>query len=95
MHQGWLSWLIFLIVAIVVAWVALSILLVWAKPMLYNDDGSVNWWTTLWVAAVQLIFAWVIWVVIAWLFRWIRGSDLAMDPLMPGQACSSPIPKRY
>lgn len=93
MH-GLLYWLLFLIVAIVVSWIALSVLLLWAKPMLYNDDGTVNWWTTLWVVIVQLIFAWIIWFVLAWIIQVVRGTDMGMS-MMSGGACASPSGRRY
>lgn len=68
-----LYWVIYFIVTVLVAWVALSIILLWFKPALYNADGSVNWWTTLWVAALVILFAWLIMVVLTWIIGLFRG----------------------
>ena len=62
-----LSWVLYFIVSIIIAWVVLSVVLVWFSPSLYNDDGSVNWWTTLWVAALVIIFAWLLILLLAWI----------------------------
>jgi hypothetical protein len=80
---GIVYWLIYLVVSIVIAWVAFSLILVWFKPALYNDDGTVNWWTTLWVAAVILVFAWIIVMILSWVISMIRGASWSMqDPRM-------------
>lgn len=68
-----LYWIIYFIVTVIVAWVALSLLLIWAKPAFYNSDGSVNWGTTFWVAIVVILLAWVILLIISWILWAIRG----------------------
>lgn len=59
-EHGILYYIVMFIVSVVITWIALSLLLMWAKPALYNSDGSINWWTTLWVSAVLIIFVWII-----------------------------------
>jgi hypothetical protein len=63
-----LSWVLYFVVSIIIAWIVLSVVLVWFSPALFNDDGSVNWWTTLWVAALVIIFAWLLVILLIWIF---------------------------
>jgi hypothetical protein len=62
-----ISWVIYFIVSVIIAWIVLSLILQWFQPALYNADGSVNWWTTLWVAALVIIFAWILVLLIGWI----------------------------
>ena len=62
-----LYWIIYFIVSVLVAWIALSLILIWAKPVLYNADGSLNWGTTLWVSALVVLLAWLILLIVRWL----------------------------
>lgn len=64
-----LFWVIYFIVNIIIAWIALSLILLWFRPVLYNTDGSVNWWTTLWVAALVIFFAWLITIILALIIK--------------------------
>jgi hypothetical protein len=70
-----LYWVIYFIVTVLVAWVALSLILLWIKPALYNSDGAVNWWTTLWVAALVILFAWLILIILTWIISLFRGCQ--------------------
>lgn len=62
-----LYWVIYFVVTVVIAWIALSLILIWFRPVLYNANGSVNWWNTLWVAALVILFAWLIMVILTFL----------------------------
>lgn len=62
-----LYWLLYFAVTVLVAWIALSLILIWARPALYNADGSINWWTTLWVSALVVLLAWLILIIVRWL----------------------------
>lgn len=63
--DGAIFMIVYFIVTIIVAWVALSVILIWFKPMFYNADGSLNWWVTLWVSALMLLFAWIIMLLLS------------------------------
>jgi hypothetical protein len=69
-----LYWVIYFIVTVIVAWVAFSLILLWAKPALYNSNGTINWWNTLWVAALVILFAWLIMIILTWLIGLFRGN---------------------
>lgn len=60
-------WILYFIVTVIIAWIALSIILIWATPSLYNTDGSLNWGTTFWVAAVTILLAWLFLLLIWWI----------------------------
>lgn len=64
-------WILYFIVSILIAWVALSLVLIWANPALYNPDGTLNWWVTLWVTAVAIVFAWLIVIILHFLIRFL------------------------
>src|SRR3972149_1403604 len=81
-----LSWIIYFIVSVIIAWIVFSLVLMWFRPPFYNADGSVNWWTTLWVVAVVIVFAWLITLILAFLFDAIRRNR-CRDP------CEKPKPK--
>lgn len=57
------------IISVIITWIALSLLLIWVQPSLYNTDGSLNWWNTLWISAVLIIFVWIICLIIIWIVR--------------------------
>ena len=82
-----LYWIIYFIVTILVAWIALSLILLWFRPALYNANGSVNWWTTLWVAALVIIFAWIIMVILTFIIKLFAGWGTCAKP------CADPCPK--
>ena len=61
---------LYFIITVIVAWVVFSLILLWFKPALLNADGTVNWWTTLWVIILVIVFIWVVMLI----FMWILGS---------------------
>lgn len=62
-----------IIISIILAWVIASLLLWWAKPEIYDDNGDgVNWWTTLWVTVVTVIILYIVLFILALLFN--RGA---------------------
>jgi hypothetical protein len=67
-------WVLYFAVAILVAWVAFSLILIWLKPVLYKADGSINWWTTLWVAALVMLFSWLLVIVLAFIISLFTGG---------------------
>jgi hypothetical protein len=69
-----LYWVIYFVVTVLVAWIALSLILLWFRPALYNADGSVNWWVTLWVAALIILFAWIIMIILWFIFSLFRNG---------------------
>lgn len=69
-----LYWVIYFVVTVIIAWIALSLILIWFRPVLYNANGSVNWWTTLWVAALVILFAWLIMVILTFLISLFTGG---------------------
>jgi len=70
-----LYWIVYFIVTVIVAWIALSLILIWARPALYNADGSVNWWTTLWVAAVVILLTWLLLIILMWIVSLFRKPN--------------------
>ena len=87
-------WVVYFIITVLVAWVALSLILIWARPALYNADGSINWWTTLWVAALVILLAWLIMLLLIFLVSLFTSSSACRDPCGPKQpVCPKPCPK--
>lgn len=66
-------YVIMFIVSIIITWVVLSLILMWARPALFNANGSVNWWTTLWVAALLIVFVWLIFLILGFIFQAFNG----------------------
>lgn len=62
------------IISVIITWIALSLLLIWVRPALYNADGSINWWTTLWISAVLIIFVWIICLILVWIIKAFSGN---------------------
>lgn len=100
-----LYWVIYFVVTILVAWIALSLILLWFRPAFYNDDGSVNWWVTLWVSALIILFAWIIMIILQLLIKLFTGpvckpackpvNECAPQPecYVPKQECKVPCPE--
>lgn len=99
-------WVVYFIVTVLVAWVALSLILIWARPALYNADGSINWWTTLWVAALVILLAWLIMLLLVFLVNlFTAGSSCKpacerKEPVCPKPCerkdpCADPCKARY
>ncbi len=70
-----IRWVVYFIISILISWVVFSLILMWWKPTFYNNDGSVNWWTTFWVTAVTLIFAWLVTVILGLIFEAFRKNQ--------------------
>lgn len=64
------------IITFALAWVIFSLLLQWAHPSVYNGNGSVNWWTTLWVTIVTIL---ILWIVLFILYFLTNGTDKCCD----------------
>ncbi len=66
------------IVALLIAWVALSVTLIWLKPAFYNNDGSLNWGVTLWVAFIIILVTFlvmlIIWVIVYLFSHYFNSS---------------------
>lgn len=81
MHHanGLLFWIVHFIIAVLVGWITLSVILIWTQPILYNADGSVNWVTTLWVATLIILFAWLFRLLVQWMINlfWNRCDPCA------------------
>lgn len=88
-----LYWVIYFVVTIIVAWIALSLILLWVKPVLFNADGSLNWWSTLWVSALVVILAWLIVIVLRWIIGLFNDANKCHDPCKkPKPSCKKPDP---
>lgn len=92
-------YVILFIVSMLVTWVILSLLLMWASPSLYNPNGSVNWWTTLWVSVLLVIFVWIVFVIIHFIYRAIAGNKNAgcakPECPKPKPKCEDPCATNY
>lgn len=87
-------WVVYFVITVLVAWVALSLILIWARPALYNADGSINWWTTLWVAALVILLAWLIMLLLVFLVSLFTSNSAYRDSCAPKQPmCPKPCPK--
>ena len=84
--------IIYFIVTVLVAWVVLSLVIMWFNPAFLNADGSVNWWTTLWVAALLIVFGWIFVGILYLLFSWIGTMGSCDDPCAP--KCEDPCKKK-
>lgn len=67
-------YLVMFIVSILVTWVVLALILQWVRPALYNANGSINWWTVLWVAALLIVFVWLVFLILRFLFAAFSGN---------------------
>jgi hypothetical protein len=59
----WLMILVF-IVYIILSWVALSLVLMWFKPSLYNSEGNVDWSSTLWISVLSLVISMLVLLIV-------------------------------
>lgn len=85
-----LYWIVFFIISILITWIAFSLIVMWANPAFNNADGSVNWWTTLWVIAVSILFAWLIGLILVLIFR--AFSNMGCKPKCAPQCAPAPCP---
>lgn len=74
-----IAWIVYFVVQAIIAWIVLSVVVIWLNPAFYNDDGTLNWWTTLWVAMLIIVFSWIVVVllgfIIGLLMKWGGWND--------------------
>ena len=88
-----LYWVIYFVVTILVAWIALSLILIWVRPVLFNADGSINWWNTLWVSALVILLAWLIIIILRWIIGLFNNNNCAKPCKKPCKdPCETPDP---
>ena len=73
--SAFLYWVLYFVIAVIVAWVVLSLIILWFKPAFVNSDGSVNWWTAFWVAILIIVFSWLIIIIIRWIIGLFTGPS--------------------
>jgi hypothetical protein len=73
--DSWVYWLIYFVVAVIIAWVVLALIILWFHPAFVNSDGSVNWWTTFWVAILIIVFAWLLILILNWIIGLFQGPN--------------------
>ncbi len=79
-----LYWLISFLIAFLITWGVLAVIVQWMNPQFTNDDGSVNLATVAWVAALIIIFTWIVLWIIYYLYAiWTAPCEVAMDIKMP------------
>jgi len=76
--------LVSFILALLITWIVLSVILLWFQPAFYNEDSSLNWLTTFWVAAVIIVFTWILLIILYFLFEfiWDRCNTSCEEKLM-------------
>src|SRR5688572_2166524 len=67
------------IIAFLVTWIVLSVVLIWINPDFYNDDGSLNWVTTLWVAIVIVLVTYLFMFLVYLIWWLIKTYAFACD----------------
>lgn len=82
-----IRWVVYFIISIIISWVVFSLILMWTRPLFYNGDSSINWWTTFWVTALTMIFAWIVTLLLAFIFEAFRKNQ--MGGCAP--ACATPV----
>lgn len=80
------------VISIIITWVVLSLILLWVRPVLFNANGTVNWWTTLWVSALLVIFVWLVVVILKWIFAALAGNCRKDDCYVKKDPCAKPDP---
>lgn len=78
-----LRFIIAAIITFILGWVILSLLLQWANPALYDGNGNVNWWTTLWVALVTIIILWIVLLILHFITEAFSKKGAANDACNP------------
>ncbi len=74
------SALISFVVAFIITWLVLSTVLIWVNPDFFNDDGSLNWVTTLWVAILIVLLTYVFLFLIYIIFYFIMAYVTCDNP---------------
>ena len=72
--NGLWYWLLYFIVTLLIGWLVLSLIILWVQPVFTNEDGSINWWTTLWVAFLIIIFSWLFIIILMFIVSLFRGD---------------------
>jgi membrane protein implicated in regulation of membrane protease activity len=72
--NNWIYLILYFLVTLIVAWIAFSLILLWAKPAFYTAGGAVNWGVTFWVSLVVILLAWAIMLVLYWLVKLFFGK---------------------
>ena len=88
--------IIYFIVTLLVAWIAFSLIITWFKPQLTDENGNVNWWTTLWVSALIIIFSWLFMLILYFIINLFtkKCTKVECDPCaVPKQSWSSQCPQ--
>lgn len=86
-------WIISFLIALLITWGVLSIIIQWMNPQFRNDDGSVNLATTAWVAALIIVFTWILLWIIYWIADfWLTPCDAACAPVEFKPACDVGCP---
>lgn len=88
-----ISWVIYFIISVIIAWVTFSLILMWTKPAFYNGDGSINWWVTLWVTILVMVFAWFVTAILAWMFDAMRRYQSMYNCRNPAPPCAPQCPQ--
>lgn len=87
-----LSYLVFFIVNLLIVWVILSVLLMWFKDNLYTSSGSLNWWMSLAVAAIAVVFVTFVFIAIGFIFKNHGGGGMMAAGGSCKSVCSVPAP---
>jgi len=82
--------IIYFIVTLLVAWVAFSLIITWFNPNFQDTTtGGVNWWTTLWVSALIIIFSWLFMLIIYFIIS-LFNKKCCPQPQPQPQVCGPP-----
>lgn len=65
-----LYWSVSFIIAFLITWGILSIIVQWMNPSFYDAEGNVNIGTTAWVAAVMIVFTWIVLFLVYYIIQW-------------------------
>ena len=84
--------IIYFIVTVVIAWIAFSLILMWARPALFNSSDSVNWGVTFWVSLVVILFAWLIMLILYWMIKLFTSSKSCKPKCVKPDPCAKPDP---
>ena len=81
------SALISFAVSFFITWIVLSVVLLWLQPNFYNDDGSLNWGTTAWVALVIVLLTFLFMFLLYVIFYFIRAYFECEQPCEVVEKC--------
>lgn len=84
-----LSFVFAFIMAFLITWIVLSVALIWLQPEFFNEDGSLNWLTTLWVAFIIVVltflFLWLIYIIVYLIKQYMINDccEKVCEPVCP------------